>query len=176
MEQAHALVEEYLTETKRHCQQVGKVMEYFANKLGEDAHIRYLAGLLHDIDRDHIAKDGNRHLKEEFDKIMDQIKAPQALRDDIKSHGEWLTGVPVNSTIRKYLASIDELSGFIHAYSLMRPTGLEGMDVAGVKKRMKDKKFAAGVDREHVMNCEKYLNIPFDEFAGQVIEAMQAIK
>ncbi len=176
LDQAHALVDEYLTETKRHCLQVGNVMESFAKRLGEDTHLRYLAGLLHDIDWDHIAKDGDKHLKDEFEKIMDKIHAPQALRDDIKSHGERLTGVPVNSTIRKYLASIDELSGFIHAYSLMRPTGLEGMDVAGVKKRMKDKKFAAGVDREHVMNCEKYLGISFDEFAGQVIEAMQAIK
>ncbi|MBP7847854.1 hypothetical protein KA013_01350 [Patescibacteria group bacterium] len=58
----------------------------------------------------------------------------------------------------------------------MRPTGLEGMDVSGLKKRIKDKKFAAGVDREHLMNCEKYLNISFDEFVPQVIEAMQTIK
>ncbi len=100
-------------------------MRWFAKKLGQHEHLRYLAGLLHDIDRDHVAKDGDKHLKDEFEKIMDQINAPQPLRDDIKSHGERLTGVPVNSTIRKYLASIDELSGFIHAYSLMRPTGLE---------------------------------------------------
>ncbi len=151
-------------------------MEWFAQKLGQDVHLRYIAGLLHDIDRDHIAKDADKHLKAEFDVIMDQINAPEALRDDIRSHGEWLTGVPVNSTVRKYLASIDELSGFIHAYSLMRPTGLEGMDVSGLKKRIKDKKFAAGVDREHLVKCEKYLNISFDEFVPQVIEAMQTIK
>ena len=101
--------------------------------------------------------------------------APQSLRDDIKSHGEWLTGVPVDSTIRKYLASVDELSGFLHAYSLMRPTRFEGMVAKGVKKRIKDKSFAAGVDRTHVRNCETYLDIPLDEFIPEMIEAMKSL-
>ena len=102
-----------------------------------------MVGLLHDVDRDYIQKNSLKHLKTEFDTIMDEIKAPQLMRDDIKSHGDRLTGVPINSTIRKYLASIDELSGFLYAYSRMRPTGFEGMEVSGVKKRLKDKTFAA---------------------------------
>ncbi len=171
---AHDLVEKYLTDTKRHCEQVGFVMRWFAQQLGENEEVRYLAGLLHDIDRDHIAKDTDKHLKEEFDTIMDEIDAPQGLRDDIKSHGERLTGVPVNTKLRKYLASIDELSGFIYAYSLMRPTGFEGMQTKGVKKRIKDKSFAAGVDRAHLRHCEAYLGIEIGAFIPQVIEALQA--
>lgn len=102
-----------------------------------------MVGLLHDVDWDLIKKDSSKHLKTEFDSIMDEIQAPQLMRDDIKSHGSWLTGVPVDSTIRKYLASVDELTGFLYAYSRMRPTGFDGMDVTGVKKRLKDKTFAA---------------------------------
>lgn len=56
----------------------------------------------------------------------------------------------------------------------MRPTGLEGMDYSSVKKKLKDKKFAAGVDREEVRNCEKYLALPLDEFCNEVIQAMRS--
>jgi lysyl-tRNA synthetase, class II len=170
--QADALASKYLTETLLHCQQVAKVMEAFAEKLWEDKDLRYMVGLLHDVDWDYIKKDGSKHLKAEFDTIMDEINAPQLMKDDIKSHGEWLTGVPVNSSIRTYLASIDELSGFLYAYSRMRPTGFDGMEVSGVKKRLKDKTFAAWVDREHVMHCEKYLGVGFDEFCKEVIGFM----
>lgn len=141
--QAIQLVEQYLTDTKRHCLQVGSVMRRFAHKLGQDEQYRWLAGVLHDIDRDHIAKDPTKHLKDDFEKIMDQIDAPAQLRDDIRSHGERLTGVPVDSLLRKYLASVDELSGFLYAYSLMRPTGFVGMEPKGALKRIKDKAFAA---------------------------------
>lgn len=169
---ALGLIDTYLTDTKRHCVQVGEIMRAFAKELGEDEHYRWLAGVLHDIDRDYINKDASKHLKDEFDRIMDQLNAPQPLRDDIKSHGERLTGVPVDSVIRKYLASVDELSGFLYAYSLLRPTWFAGMEVKSVKKRLKDKTFAAGIDRTHVMNCETYLQLPFDEFCAKVITMM----
>ena len=55
----------------------------------------------------------------------------------------------------------------------MRPTGLEGMDYSSVKKKLKDKKFAAGVDREDVKNCEKFLAITIDEFVPEIIKALQ---
>ncbi|MDP2670730.1 MAG: hypothetical protein Q8O99_07725 [bacterium] len=57
----------------------------------------------------------------------------------------------------------------------MRPTGFEGMEAKGVLKRIKDKTFAAGVDREHLRNCEKYLDIPLAEFIPQMIEAMKIV-
>jgi len=175
LEHAHALVRKYLTDTRRHCEQVGGIMKWFANKLWEDEHLWYLAGLLHDIDRDHIAKDADRHLKDDFESIMAEVNAPKTLVDDIKSHGEWLTGVPVNSLIRKYLASIDELSWFMYAYSLMRPSWFESMKAKWVKKRIKDKSFAAWVDRDHLKNCETYLWITLDEFIPDMLEAFASI-
>ena len=170
---AHDLTNKYLNDTKLHCEQVGHVMEYFAKKHGQDEDIWYLAGLLHDVDWDHIGKDPEKHLGNEFEAIVGEIDLPQALIDDIRSHYEEKTGVPVDLMIRKYLASIDELTGFLYAYSLMRPEGFEGMKWSSIKKKLKDKKFAAGVDREHVQSCEKYLGIPLDEFALEVVEALK---
>lgn len=57
----------------------------------------------------------------------------------------------------------------------MRPTKFDGMERSGIKKRLKDKTFAAGVDREHVMNCETYLNIPLETFAMYVVQAMKTL-
>jgi predicted hydrolase (HD superfamily) len=107
--------------------------------------------------------------------IMDEIDAPDELRNDIKSHGYWLTGVPVwESIIRKYLISVDELSGLLHAYSLMRPTKFDWMERSWINKRIKDKTFAAGVYREHIKGCEQYLWIPLNEFAIKLVQALQS--
>lgn len=170
--EAQALADKYLTETRKHCEQVGKIMQYFAKKLWQDADARYIAGLLHDIDRDHIGKDASKHLGEEFEKIVGEIDLSDQLIADIRSHYTEKTWVPVDLLIRKYLSAIDELSGLMYAYSLMRPEWFGGMETKSVMKKIKDKKFAAGVDREHVRNCEKYLNISLEEFIPQMIEAL----
>lgn len=172
VKESQALADKYLMETRNHCEQVGKIMQYFAKKLGQDEDVWYIAGLLHDVDWDHIGKDADNHLGDEFHKIAKEINMPQALIDDIRSHYHEKTGVPVDLLIRRYLASVDELSGFLYAYSLMRPEGFVGMEVKSVMKKIKDSKFAAGVSREHVRNCETFLNIPLEEFIPQVIEAM----
>lgn len=173
LEDVENLAKKYLKETYRHCLDVAKVMKYFANKLHQNEEIRYIAGLLHDIDRDLIGKDPNRHLWKEFEKIVGEIHLPQCLIDDIKSHYTSKTSVSVSSLLRRYLISVDELTGFIYAVALMRPTGLEWMDHSSVKKKLKDKKFAAWVDRQEASNCEKYLAIPLDEFVYDIIKALQ---
>lgn len=174
-EAAENLASQYLTETLRHCQQVGQVMAYFARKLWQDEHYWYTVGLLHDIDWDHIGKVGEKHMKEDFDTMINGLGLSDAtqLKTDIRSHGPSLTGVEPTTLIQKYLIAIDELSGLIHAYSLMRPTWLDGIERSSLNKRIKDKKFAAGVDREHVKYCEIYLGIPLADFALEVVEAMK---
>ena len=175
IEQAEALTETYLKDTLRHSQQVGQVMKYFWKKLGQDENYWYIVGLLHDIDWDHIGKVGDEHLKAEFDKIIDSLSLTDSaqLKADIRSHAPSLTGVEPSSLIQKYIISIDELSGLIHAYSLMRPEWLDNIERSSLNKKIKDKKFAAWVDREHVKNCETYLGIALPEFAMEVIEAMK---
>lgn len=73
------------------------------------------------MDRDHIGKNADKHLGDEFHAIVSEISLPQTLIDDIRSHYTEKTGVPVDLLIRKYLSAIDELSGLLYAYSLMRP-------------------------------------------------------
>ena len=172
-EDVDALAKKYLKDTYRHCLDVANVMKYFAKKLGQNEHLRYTAGFLHDIDRDFVGKDPSKHMGAEFDTIVGEIKLPSCLMDDIKSHYSVKTSVAVSSLLRRYLVSVDELTGFVYAVSLMRPTGLEWMDYSSVKKKLKDKKFAAGVDRDEVHNCEKYLAIPIAEFVQDIIKAMQ---
>lgn len=174
LDQAHWLVEKYLTETKKHCEDVAKVMKYFANKLWQNENLRYIAWLLHDIDRDHIGKDATNHLGEQFENIMKEIDAPQLFVDDLKSHYTTHTWIAVDSLLRKYLISVDELASFVVTVALMRPTWLSDLEFSSVKKKLKDKKFAAWVDREEVKNCEKYLNIPLEEFTLDVIKALQS--
>jgi putative nucleotidyltransferase with HDIG domain len=125
LEDVENLAKKYLKETYRHCLDVAKVMKYFAHKLNQNEELRYIAGLLHDIDRDHIGKDPTKHMGKEFEKIVGEIHLPQCLVDDIKSHYTIKTSVAVSSALRRYLVSVDELTGFIFAVGLMRPTGLE---------------------------------------------------
>lgn len=174
-EQVYALVEKYLSDSTRHCQQVGDIMHSFAKILWYDEetqHVRYTTGVLHDIDRDIVNKDMHHHMWERFLDIMAEIDAPQSLIDDIRSHYTEKWYAPVDSEIRKYLVAVDELSGFLHAYSLMRPEGYTGMKRKSINKKLKDKKFAAWVSRDHVKYCEIYLDIPVNEFAITVANIM----
>lgn len=166
-QQALDLIEKYSSSTKQHLMQVGAIMKYFAAKLWEDTHYWWLVGVLHDIDWDHIEKDGDKHLKIEFDTIMDEIDAPAELRGDIRSHGHFLPGITEkpDTLIRKYINAVDELSGFIWAYFRMIPsTDVMDIKVSSIKKKLKDKWFAAGVDRDEARNCETMLDISLDEF------------
>jgi len=176
IEQSKLLADKYLTDTKRHCEQVAKIMKYFAKKLDQNQDERYVVWLLHDIDWDFVWKDWGRHLADDFEKIMDEINASRDFRDNIISHWSTIEFIqnkqPIDSLIRKYLISVDELSGFIYAYSLMRPTWFTWMEAKSIKKRMKDKWFAAWVSREECLNCEKFLDISIDDFIKDIILAL----
>lgn len=78
-------------------------------------------------------------------------------------------GVEPETKMDKMLFAFDELSGLIHAYSLMRPNGYEGMDVKGVKKRLKEKTFAANVSREEITDASNRAGIPIDELIAFII-------
>ncbi len=165
--QVHDLIEKYSSSTQQHLYQVGEIMKYFAKKLWEDTHYWWLVWVLHDIDWDHIEKNGDEHMKSDFEKIMDEIDAPAELLWDIRAHGyflEWIEEQP-NTLVRKYINAVDELSGFIWAYFRMIPSDdIMDIKVSSIKKKLKDKWFAAGVDRQHCKNCETMLEIPLDEF------------
>ncbi len=162
-----ALVDKYSDATKEHLYQVGACMEYFAEKLGEDADYWWACGVLHDIDRDYVGKDSDKHLKEALDEIGAEIDMSDEMKWDIRSHGYFLEEIEEepDTPIRKYLCAVDELSGFMWAYFRMLPSD-DPWEIKpkSIKKKIKDKSFAAGVSRHEVMNCEHLLEIPIDEF------------
>ncbi|MDA9129400.1 hydrolase [Candidatus Gracilibacteria bacterium] len=175
-DQADALIEKYATSTKQHLYQVGEIMKYFGEKLGEDSHYWWLVGVLHDIDWDYIDKDGDKHMTDDFENIMSEIDAPKELLADIRSHGFFLPQISEepDRLVRKYINAVDELSGFIWAYFRMIPSDDVGdIKVKSIKKKLKDKGFAAGVDRSHTNNCETLLGIPLDEFIEDIKFALK---
>lgn len=152
-----------------HMQQVGHLMKRFAELKGygdEVQHIWYLAGLLHDADWDQWPEDHCRKIIEEleFRKID-----PRIIRA-IASHSPRYFGVEPESEMDKMLYAFDELSGFVHAYSLMRPQGYDGMEIKGVKKRLNDKSFAAQVNRDDISDASERAGISVEELIQFVIE------
>lgn len=148
--------------------QVAHLMKAFAESrnLGDPvAHKWYLAGLLHDADWDQWPDEHCR-------KIIGELEArnidPEIIRA-IASHGPRYFGVEPESEMDKMLYAFDELSGFVHAYSLMRPEGYLGMEVKGVKKRLKDKTFAAQVSREDIQDASDRAGIPVEDLIQFVI-------
>jgi predicted hydrolase (HD superfamily) len=155
---------------KLHMKQVAHLMKSWAKEKEQlsDADVwRWeMAGLLHDADWDQWP---DQHCK----KIIEELEArnvdPEIIHA-IASHGPAHFGVEPETRMDKMLFAFDELSGFIHAYSLMRPNGYEGMDVKGVKKRLKDKAFAASVSREDINDAATRCGILLDDLTAFIIE------
>lgn len=153
---------------KVHMKQVGHLMKAFASsKRYNDLTVQkwYLAGLLHDADWDQWP---DQHCKKIIEELEKREIDPEIIRA-IASHGPRYFGVEPISEMDKLLYAFDELSGFVHAYSLMRPEGYVGMEIKGVKKRLKDKTFAAQVSREDISDASERAGIPVEELIQFVI-------
>ncbi|SMD43754.1 Predicted hydrolase, HD superfamily [Aquiflexum balticum DSM 16537] len=152
-----------------HMKQVGHLMRaYAAAKMydTETQYLWYLAGLLHDADWDQWPDEHCRKIIEELEARNQDPRLMKA----IASHGPSYFGVEPESEMDKMLYAFDELSGFVHAYSLMRPQGYEEMEVKGVKKRLKDKGFAAQVSREDIADASERAEIPVEDLIQFVID------
>ena len=177
-EEARILLNDWVLNEKLkvHMKQVGHLMKAFATSKGYDEltiHKWYLAGLLHDADWDQWPE---LHCKKIIEELELREIDPEIIRA-IASHGPKYFGVDPLTEMDKMLYAFDELSGFIHAYSLMRPEGYTGMEVKGVKKRLKDKAFAAQVSREDIQDAALRAEIPIDELIKFVIiHQINAIK
>lgn len=165
----------YSTTTKDHNLTVGRCMRYFAQKLGKNADYWYAVGVLHDVDWDIVEKDAERHCGESLVEILSEMNAPEWMLEDIRSHyEEKFPEHGLDTLLRKYLASVDELSGFIWACSRMTPSkSLDEVKVSSVLKKLKDKGFAAGVSRDHCRRCETLLGISLEDFIPEMIEGMK---
>jgi len=158
-----------------HMQQVGHLMKCWAaekEQLDEAGQWKWeMAGLLHDADWDQWP---DQHCKKIIEELESRNIDPEIIHA-IASHGHLHFGVEPVTQMDKMLYAFDELSGLIHAYSLMRPGGYEGMDVKGVKKRLKEKSFAANVSREDIQDACTRAAIELDELIAFIIPRQAAI-
>ena len=175
---AHGLIEEHTDQTKAHLLATGAAMAMLAGRFGGDVDTWRVAGMLHDLDWDKLDKDAEEHCGKTLEQLLGTIEAPQELLGDIRAHYAHMYGAdyPLNTMLRKCLYCVDELTGFIIAVTLVRPSRkLEDVEVKSIKKKLKDKSFAAQVDREQIRQCEELLDIPMDEFLQITLDAMKEI-
>lgn len=165
--QAESLVDQYIENDRlrHHCRMVAQAMEAMANELGEDPELWYQTGLLHDLDWE---KYPDEHPNYAIDNLLADY--PQVLKDAIAAHAPDRTDKQPETLIERYLFACDELSGFMHAVSLMRPEGFEGMKPKSIKKKLKDKSFAAAVSREDIAEGMRLIGKTEDEWIGKLIE------
>jgi putative nucleotidyltransferase with HDIG domain len=154
----------------RHALGVEACMAFYARQFGEDEELWRAAALLHDFDYEmHPTLD--RH-PQDGAPILHEEGYPEELIDAVLSHAEHLS-IPRDTMLKKTLFACDELSGFVHAVALVRPTGLEGLEPKSVKKKLKQPSFAAGVHRDEVYAGAEGLGLDLDEHIRNVIAALQ---
>jgi putative nucleotidyltransferase with HDIG domain len=156
----------------RHALAVEASVGSYARRFGEDEELWRAVALLHDFDYeihptlDEHPQDGAQILREEG--------WPEEVIEAVLSHAEHL-GMPRDTQLKKTLFACDELSGFVHACGLVRPTGLDGLEPKSVRKKLKQPSFAAGVHRDEVYAGAELLGIDLDEHIRNVVAAMQPI-
>jgi predicted hydrolase (HD superfamily) len=154
---------------KTHMKQVAHLMKCWATEkegLDEAGQWKWeMAGLLHDADWDQWP---DLHCKKIIEELEQRNIDSEIIRA-IASHGHLHFGVEPVTDMDKMLYAFDELSGLVHAYSLMRPGGYQDMDVKGVKKRLKEKSFAANVSREDINDACERAGIALDDLIAFII-------
>ncbi|KPK78417.1 MAG: HAD family hydrolase, partial [Gemmatimonas sp. SM23_52] len=151
---ALALMQEYTQNEnlRRHMYAVEAAMRAYARKYGEDEELWGITGLLHDFDYERWPNDERKPDEEHPTtgvKILREKGYPEEMLQAILGHAEH-AGAPRESLMAKVLFAVDELTGFLTACALVRPTGLSDMKVKSVKKKFKDPSFARGVSRDDV--------------------------
>lgn len=154
-----------------HCLASEAVMERLADHFGEDKTLWGISGLLHDVDFPHTRETPDKHGVMAMD-ILENKLPPEALHA-IQAHNGEYTGVAAESRLDFALRAAESVTGLVSANALVRPEGMNGMKPKSLKKKMKEKAFAANVDRERIKDCEK-IDLDLGTFFGLAIEAMAA--
>jgi len=177
-DEALAIVHEYTKSDslRKHMLAVEAAMRAYAGKFGEDADRWGLAGLVHDFDYERFPNDAHSATEEhpaEGVRILRSHGFPEDILEAILGHASY-SGVPRESKMAKTLFAVDELTGLITATALVRPSrSVMEVEAKSVRKKMKDKAFARGVNRDDVINGAADLGVDLDEHIDFVIKAMQ---
>jgi len=159
----------------QHAQTVGDVMKWYAQEMGyaEEADFWEVVGILHDLDFEQYPEE---HCVRE-ESIMRERGVDERLIRAAVSHGYGMTETTVKPehTMEKVLYAVDELTGLIGAAALMRPSkSVSDMEVKSLKKKFKDKKFAAGCSRDTILCGAELLGMDLDTLLERTLEAMRA--
>ncbi len=158
----------------KHMLAVEAVMRAYARRFGEDEETWGLAGLLHDLDYEsHPSQEAGHPFTGVA--VLRERGVPERICRAILSHADY-SGVLREAPMEKALYAADELTGFVIAVALVKPTrSLEDVDVQSVQKKIKDKAFARGVRREDIVRGAAEMGVPLEEHIGFVIQALQGI-
>lgn len=175
-EQAHELLEQHVQEPyqRLHAQMVARAMERLATDYNDDADLWYITGLLHDLDYNEFP---DAHPNESL-KWFAEWKYPEQLIHAVAAHAQssGRTDIHPKTQIDFALIACDELSGLLYAYSLMRPTGFDGMEAKSVVKKFKDKAFAAKIDRTEIMTGVEGLGLDLKEHIQKLIDVFAGME
>jgi putative nucleotidyltransferase with HDIG domain len=162
---------------RKHCYAVADSMKHFAQLRGEDVDLWEAVGLLHDMDYErhpnleHSSTEGHPFVGVAW--LRENGWSEEICRA-ILSHADY-SGVSRETPLEKTLGAVDELSSFVIAVALVRPTkSIHDVDLAAVKKKMKDKAFARAVNRDDIVHGAEQLGMPLDDVITNVIAALKA--
>jgi putative nucleotidyltransferase with HDIG domain len=156
---------------RKHAYAVEAAMRAYARKLGEDEELWGVVGLLHDFDYERWPTLGEHPYKGA--EILRERGVSEEIVQACVSHYS-LSGVPRDTPLRQAIFAVDELTGFIIAVALVRPSKqLADVEVKSVKKKMKDKAFAAAVSREDIQQGAEEMGVPLEEHVAVVLEGMK---
>jgi putative nucleotidyltransferase with HDIG domain len=173
--EALAIVREYIKNENlvRHMLAVEAAMRFYAEKFGQDPETWGITGLLHDFDWE-IHPTLENH-PQAGAPLLRQRGVPEEIVRAVLSHADH-TGVPRQSLMEKALYACDEITGLVTAVALVRPSrSLHDLEASSVKKKWKDKAFAAGANREEIAKATEDFGIELWEHVGNVILAMRRI-
>jgi len=172
-DEAWALVEEWIQNDslRKHLLGVEAGMRAYARKWGEDEELWGVTGLLHDLDWERYPDLDTGHPRKALE-LFEHKGYPRELIDAVAGHAPFLD-VERETPLAKTLYAVDELTGFIFACALVRPSGIEDMTPKSVKKKLKQPSFAAGVDRDEVREAAEDIDVDFDDHVEFLIEALQ---
>jgi putative nucleotidyltransferase with HDIG domain len=157
--------------TVRHLISVEGVMRRLARHFGEDEETWGLVGLFHDLDQDQTHDDPQRHANQAAEWLREAGVDERVVTGVLAhAHEQYRT-----DRMTRAVVHADAVAGLLVAAALVRPQRAEGMKVSSVRKKLKEKAFAPGVNREEITEVEERLGVPLDEFLGLGIEGLQSV-
>lgn len=170
-DQALALLHQWVENDglRKHMYAVEAAVRHYARMYGEDEDLWGLAGLLHDLDWERYPDEHPHRGVEE----LRRLEYPDEVIHAILAHGEDRTGVAPESLLDRVVYACDELSGLVYACCLVRPNGIDDLTPKSVKKKLKDRAFAAGVHRDEVAKGMSLLDVEPTQHIQNVIDGMK---